>query len=365
MPFEENDTAISVLVPIYNVEKYLEECLDSLLAQTFTDFEVLLINDGSTDGSRDIIERYMDKDARFKVIDKENSGYGSSMNQGIDAARGAYVAILESDDFFEPDALQKLYFAITEARADVAKANFWFYWSTPEERNEPSDIVFKEMDGRVCCPSKDEDKTIFYQKPSIWSGMYRRAFLNEQNIRFLETPGASYQDASFNFKLFALAERAVYLHDYILHYRQDNEASSINNPGKVYCVCDEYAEMNRFLLEHPELDANLRGVNERMKFDSYMWNATRLSPELRDEFLEHARKELLADREAGLIDESVMGIYKRTDLHYLLDNPDAFVAAVDSYGGGSMVKNLRHYTELGGPALVAHMVTTRLLPRRS
>ena len=101
--------AISVLVPICNVERYLTQCLDSLLAQTYTDFEVLCINDGSTDDSRAIIQRYLESDNRFRAIDKPNSGYGASMNLGLDHAVGAYIAILESDDFFEPNALEVLY----------------------------------------------------------------------------------------------------------------------------------------------------------------------------------------------------------------------------------------------------------------
>lgn len=83
MPNVRHSSAISILVPIYNVEKYLHQCLDSLQAQTFSNFEVICINDGSTDGSRQIIQEYLDKDERFTVIDKPNSGYGSSMNQGL------------------------------------------------------------------------------------------------------------------------------------------------------------------------------------------------------------------------------------------------------------------------------------------
>ena len=259
---------ISVLVPIYNVERYLAEWLDSLVAQTFTDFEVILINDGSTDGSRDIISRYLVADQRFRVIDKPISGYGASMNRGLDESLGTYVAILESDDFFVPDALKLLHDVAVREDSDVVKANFWLYWSVPEERREEFVIVTPEMAGRTMRPSSDEDKTIFYQKPSIWSALYRREFLTENAIRFLETPGASYQDASFNFKVWALAERASFIDDFILNYRQDNEASSVNSPGKVYCVCDEYAEMERFLEVRPALSERLRGVLTRMKFDS-------------------------------------------------------------------------------------------------
>ena len=116
---------ISVLIPIYNVESYLEECLDSLRAQTFRDFEAICINDGSTDGSRDIIQKYLDLDSRFKVIDKPNSGYGASMNLGLEQATGTYLAILESDDKFEPNALEFLYQTATQHEAEVVKADFW------------------------------------------------------------------------------------------------------------------------------------------------------------------------------------------------------------------------------------------------
>ena len=106
---ENAQPAVSLLIPIYNVERYLPECLDSAVGQTLMDIEVICINDGSTDSSPEIISRYAAKDDRIKVIDKPNSGYGCSMNLGLQEATGEYVGILESDDFFEPDALESLY----------------------------------------------------------------------------------------------------------------------------------------------------------------------------------------------------------------------------------------------------------------
>ena len=163
--------AISVLVPICNSEQYLEQALDSLIAQTFTDFEALCINDGSTDGSLDIIKRYMEKDQRFRLIDKENSGYGASMNLGIDTARGEYIGILEPDDFFEPNALELLYSLVKGASADapvdVAKANYWFYWSTPKERNQLISVCKLPM---TDAPFNPRDvREVFYCIPSILS----------------------------------------------------------------------------------------------------------------------------------------------------------------------------------------------------
>ena len=245
-----SEPLVSLLVPIYNVEKYLRQCLDSARNQTLEDIEVICINDGSTDSSPNIIREYMAEDSRFRMIDKANSGYGASMNKGLDAAQGKYIAILESDDYFELDALEKLYQAAETHDAEVVKANFWFYWSKPEERNESFELVTSDMAGHLVNPQIETE--IFYLKPSIWSALYRRDFLKDNGIRFLETPGASFQDSSFNFKVWATATKAYYIQDEILHYRQDNESSSINSPSKVYCVCDEYAEMDRFLASHPE-----------------------------------------------------------------------------------------------------------------
>ena len=111
---------VSLLIPIYNVERYLPECLDSAIGQSLGDIEIICINDGSTDSSPDIIAQYAAKDPRIKVIDKPNSGYGCSMNMGLHAASGDYIGILESDDFFDPDALETLCDAALKSGADVA-----------------------------------------------------------------------------------------------------------------------------------------------------------------------------------------------------------------------------------------------------
>lgn len=234
-----SEPVVSLLVPIYNVERYLRECLDSACSQTLEDIEIICLNDGSTDSSPDIIREYMARDPRVRMVDKPNSGYGASMNRGLAEAHGRYIGILESDDFFEPDALELLVNAAEAYDAQVAKANFWLYWSVPEEKNELFEVVPKKAAGRPVNPSKEPE--IFFAKPSIWSAVYRRDFLSEHGIDFLETPGASFQDSAFNFKVWACADRVVFLNEPVLHYRQDNESSSVNSPSKVYCICDEHA----------------------------------------------------------------------------------------------------------------------------
>ena len=349
---------VSVLVPICNVERYLEECLDSLAAQSFTDFEVLCINDGSTDGSRAIIQSYMDADERFRVIDKPNSGYGASMNMGLANAVGEYIAILESDDFFEPNALELLVDAAERNQSDVVKADFYLYWSTPQERDELFRIVDEQEVGRTMRPI--DDLAIFFRKPSIWSALYRSSFLRDNGIDFLETPGASYQDAGFNFKVWASAARATFIADPILHYRQDNEKSSVNSAAKVYCVCGEYASMTSFVNDRLEGDQRLMGILECMKFDSYMWNYDRLSGDLRGDFIVRASSEFADDLDKGLVDFRLFDPWTAADLRLLASDLERFCELHERAAGGGALGTVRRLLALGGPALVLKTVAHKL-----
>lgn len=353
---------VSVLIPIYNVERYLERCLTSLVGQTYDDFEAICINDGSTDGSRSIIQRFLDADSRFRVIDKENSGYGASMNRGLDAARGRYVAILESDDFFEPDALAVLHEAAEMNQAEVVKANFYLYWSRPEERRELFRVVDEVEAGHVLRPL--DDLAVFFRKPSIWSALYRRDFLVDDGIRFLETPGASYQDSGFNFKVWASARRVAFLGAPVLNYRQDNEGSSVNNPGKVFCVCDEYASMEEFVRARGSADERrLLAILQRMKLDSYLWNYDRLAPELRPAFVERAAEEFRAAFKRGEVDLALFEPAAEADLRAMVADPAAFCVERDAAASAGAAGALRRYLRMGGPALVSRVLWFRLFGR--
>ncbi len=342
--------AVSVLVPVYNVERYLRQCLESLRCQTLADIEVICINDGSTDGSRGIIEEFL-PDPRFRVIDKPNSGYGASMNRGLDQARGRYLAILESDDFLDSIALERLLELAEDADAQIAKADFYLFWSQPRPHDKLFGFVSPSMAGHPISPL--DDTRVFYRKPSIWSALYRTSFLRENGIRFLETPGASYQDAGFNFKAWACADRAVLTQESFLHYRQDNESSSVNSPGKVYCVCDEYEEMERFLNARKDLPEKLRQILLKMKYDSYMWNYERLAPDLQAEFILQVSKEFSLHMESGELDLGLFEPWKVGDLRRIIADPVAYhvhrarLARLGRFG-----KTLHYFTAGGAKTLL-------------
>ena len=148
---EERSPRISIIIPVYNAEEYLRQCLDSVTNQTMREIEIIIANDGSTDASMDIITEYATKDRRIKVIDKPNAGYGHTMNVGIAAAHSEYIGIVESDDFIETNMFETLYSTAKENNADIVKSNFWFYWSKPE-RNKLHKYFSREEDGKVITP---------------------------------------------------------------------------------------------------------------------------------------------------------------------------------------------------------------------
>ena len=344
---------VSLLVPIYNAEQYLEECLESAKNQYLQDIEVICINDGSKDQSRKIIKKFIDSDKRFKLIDKENSGYGASMNRGLEVATGKYIGILESDDFMEKNALERLVSLADACNADVAKGDFYRYWSKPKPRQEEAQNIPYGLTGKMIKPA--ENQRIMYKQPSIWSAIYKRGMLKRNDIRFLETPGASYQDTSFDFKVWACTRIAVFTKLPVVYYRQDNESSSVNSQEKVYCVCDEYAEMRRFLEEHPEKLETFGGVLERMKYNTYLWNYNRLTDEFKMEFLQRMADEFAADQKAGYIDRSLFEDEIWADLQLLMKSPDEFHAVQQEFGSGSRGDNVKHYMKVGGPQLVGKL----------
>lgn len=239
---------VSVIVPVYNVEKYLGECMDSILAQTLEDIEVICVDDGSTDGSAAILDDYASRDNRVRVIHKENAGYGAAMNTGLDAARGEYIAIVESDDFIDPDMYERLVRDMDDYVLDVVKCDCIFFWNDlGYEYRYHSDNIDKFYH-RVLVPPQ-ERRLMFKFLMNVWAGMYSRSFLLENKIRFRETPGASYQDNGFWLQVMSFANRMMAEDFAPYHYRQDNPTQSIRNTGKLFEMAEEYDVTAKLLEE--------------------------------------------------------------------------------------------------------------------
>lgn len=316
---------VSVLVPSYNVEKYLPQCLDSLVAQSLADIQIIGINDGSTDSTLQILEEYAARDPRIEIINKPNSGYGASMNRGLDIARGEYIGIVESDDFADSDMFKTLYSFAKNHDCDLVKSNYY-------EFSEEEGDVFQEPFARfryshVFDPRQEQD--VLTVLPIIWSAIYRRSMLEDNGIRFLETPGASYQDTSFVHKAWMSARRTAILRRGFLHYRVDNSNSSVKSTAKVFAVCDEYESSVAFMNKDPELVSAFAEILNLLKLGTYKWNFNRLAGEARREFGARMAAEYAQAKEAGTLNPSY---FNKTDffkLNLMMDDLDGFLLAYE------------------------------------
>ena len=244
---------VSVIVPIYNVEKYLDQALSSLESQHGANLEIICVNDGSTDSSLDIIRRHADSDPRYLVCDRANSGYGSGCNYGIDQARGAWIAILEPDDWIEGEMFgDMLAFASSfDEIPDIIKTPYTRIWlpDTPDEKRYRCSYK-----GRVKPATQpftiEAAPHLVRHHPSIWSAIYRRDFLVDNGIRFHEIPGAGWADNPFLMDTLLRAERIVYLDREYYCYREtppEKEAASFaRNPALPF---DRWQDMTDIMEE--------------------------------------------------------------------------------------------------------------------
>ncbi|OOM79957.1 glycosyltransferase [Clostridium sp. BL-8] len=317
-----NKPLISILVPIFNVEEYLGQCLESLISQTLEDIEIICINDGSTDKSLNILKEYASKDNRIIVIDKHNTGYGNTMNIGLERAKGEYIGIVESDDFAEQEMFKSLYKVANDNQAEVVKSNYFAYKST--FGIEKKYIEMLEGCRYDCIFSTIDEKNIFFTAANIWTGIYKRSFLIENEIKFNETPGASYQDISFTFKILACAKRVYLMKDAFLNYRVDNMNSSVNSHGKIFCVCDEYHEIENFLEQNFAKKIELNAVKFAMKYIAYKWNYRRLASVFQYAFLMKMHEELKREYENGLFESMYWTDVESKDLQCVLNDPNKY-----------------------------------------
>ncbi|MBQ6414478.1 glycosyltransferase [Candidatus Saccharibacteria bacterium] len=290
------DVKVSIVVPMYNSSEYLRECLDSLAGQSLKEVEFVLVNDGSTDSTLEIANEYRRNDKRFRIIDKENTGYGDSVNKGIDLAKGEYVGIVEPDDYCDKEMFGILYDIARINKVDVAKTGYYLYSKGETKVQAP---LFKNESEITIEPIKKY--VVFFEPPAIWSGIYRREFLKKNRITLLRTPGASYQDAGFNFKVLACAEKVSYVSKPLYYYRTDNPGSSVKDLKKTMAVVNEYESVEEFVgrLKNKEL---LLKYCQVAKFGAYHWNLLRLKRQDARRFMKTMKKEFRIKKGEGLLD---------------------------------------------------------------
>ena len=223
---------VSVVVTVYNGEQYLRQCLDSICAQTLQDIEIICVDDGSTDSSPAILQEYKEKDARFQIYRQQNLYAGVARNTGMSHAKGEYIIFWDCDDFFAPDALEKMYEKAVELLADVVVCGGNQYFeemgmlfpnsSYMNSKKVPEEPVFNRQ--------TNEAYILNFTNEAAWNKMVRRAFIAEQGIAF--QPVRNGNDVYFTVNVLCLADRITGIAEPLINYRKNQKQSLVGTISK-------------------------------------------------------------------------------------------------------------------------------------
>ena len=213
---------ISIIVPIYNAEKYVEETIKSIIDQTLKNIEIILVNDGSTDGSKQICEKYLNLDKRIILINKENGGLADARNAGLKIASGKYIMFIDADDLYEPDSCEHMYKTIEETNSDYVIGNYQMMDDDGKKWNNVAfDIdVYDEMELDL----NDHKKSFFVMNSTAWNKIYRTEFLKQNDITF-KVPAPA-EDSYFTLMCFTKAKKGFYTSKIIYLYRNSPNSLS-------------------------------------------------------------------------------------------------------------------------------------------
>lgn len=235
------DAKISIIMPSLNVKEYIDQALSSVCEQTLKEIEIISVDAGSDDGTREIIQKWAEKDQRIAIIDSEKKSYGYQVNLGMEMSCGEYIAILETDDFVESNMYEYLYNVAAPYKLDYIKSDYYAYWTM----NNGKKLSFKRdifsangFYDKIICPVNYYETAVYDHY--LWNGIYKRSFLQENNIKFNETPGASYQDIGFIFQTIIRANSVKYITEPFYHYCLDRMDSSTNTDKSLVNFWQEF-----------------------------------------------------------------------------------------------------------------------------
>ena len=241
---------VSVVIPVYNVEKYLRECLDSVVNQTLKDIEIICVDDGSNDGSYELLLQYKEKDDRIRVFKNEGFGAGGARNTGLKVARGEYLLFLDSDDFFELDMAELLYQKAIYTNSDITICMGDKYNNTTHTYIETPSFPPQTVKDSDNFTYKDFVDNVFIEfRRATWNKLYKREFIEKNNILYQETKCAN--DLFFVAKAKILANRISFVDKYLVHYRVGLTTNIQSQNNKYYTeIFKPLREIYNFLIEN-------------------------------------------------------------------------------------------------------------------
>lgn len=235
---------LSIIVPVYNVEKYLPKCLESLTNQTLKDIEIICVNDGSMDNSLAILKEFASKDSRIRIIDNQHQGVAKTRNTGLEQSTGEYIGFVDSDDYIDIDFFEKLYNSATKSNSDIAIAsilkhkNFFNIYNAKYTKEETAITIQDKI--KLC---EDKKHFFFY----AWNKIYHSGFIKENNIKFSE--GQIYEDVMFAIKALYYSNKIISVYGTKYHYiEHENSLTKYKDKTgeKEHDLIKAYSELQEF-----------------------------------------------------------------------------------------------------------------------
>lgn len=266
---------VSIVVPVYNTEQYLRQCLDSLRAQTLEDIEIVCVDDGSTDSSAQILDEYMKKDTRIKVVTQENAGQSAARNKGRLLARGEYIGFLDSDDYVKPDMFEKMYKSATKYQTDVTMCSVTTLNAKTMEFSDVDtyltmSIFPEEFNGRAFSPDETYNFLFRICVPP-WNKIFKREFLEKNNITFIE--GVNFEDNVYFLDTYLRAKSVSIVRDCLVVYRMDSATSYSFDEKQDFKKLDFFKVMKaeKALLKYLKLYGKLKDKFEFAKRNTLLY----------------------------------------------------------------------------------------------
>lgn len=252
---------VSIIVPIYNVEKYLRDCIESIINQTYTEIEIILVNDGSTDSSLEICKEYAEKNEKIKIVDKKNGGLSDARNAGLEHATGKYIMFVDSDDYLALNSCEVLYNAIKDTEFEFVSANFAFTNNDGIPWKRP---MFSDKFQNIPLDIEDYKKSFYLVNSTVWNKIFKKEFIDNNNLKF--EVGLLAEDAVFTTLAFLKAKKTYYIKDIVYYYRQ-RETKKGNVSISFNCSVDYFKKVNE---AYKIIYENFKRYNE-MNFYRYYY----------------------------------------------------------------------------------------------
>ena len=248
---------VSIIVPVYNVEKYIDKCLNSLVNQTLNDIEIIIVNDGSIDDSEQIILKYKEKyPSKIVYLKKENGGLSDARNFGMPYAKGDYIAFLDSDDYVELDTYEKLYNRAIQTDADMVECDF--YWEYSDKKIHDTSANYK-----------DESDMYANARVVAWNKLYKKDLIINSGIKFPK--GLRYEDLEFFYKILPQLKKIELINEPLIHYVQrDDSITYVQNEktADIFAILDNIINYYKWINLYKQYNQELEYMYVRILFGS-------------------------------------------------------------------------------------------------